>query len=77
MFNLIIYLIILYTLYHFWNKNSKTANDDGKKLDNKVLGWLIIIYICVGLYFLPSSVGYDECSPINMRGYQECVSHPE
>ena len=77
MFGIIIYLIILYVMYYFWNRNSKTANNEGKKLDNKVLGWLIIVYICIGLYLLPSGVSYDECSPIDMRGNQKCISYPD
>tara|TARA_B100000941_G_scaffold254750_1_gene203095 strand:+ start:121 stop:354 length:234 start_codon:yes stop_codon:yes gene_type:complete len=77
MFGLIIYFIILYVLYFFWNKNSKTADNEGKKLDNKVLGWIIIAYICIGFYYVGSGSNYDECSPINMRGFQECISYPE
>ena len=77
MFVLIIYLIILYVLYYFWNKNSKAADNEGKKLDNKVLGWIIIAYICIGFYYVGSGSNYDKCSPINMRGFQECISYPE
>ena len=77
MFGIIIYLIILYVMYYFWNRNSKTANNEGKKLDNKVLGWLIIVYICGGLYHLTSDVSHDECSSIDMRGNQKCISYPD
>ena len=29
-------------------------------------------------YFREVGLGnYDECSPINMRGFQECISFPE
>ena len=45
MFGLIIYFVILYVLYFFWNKNSKKGDDEGNNLDNKVLGWIIIAYI--------------------------------
>ena len=47
------------------------------KLNNKVLGWIIIAYICIGFYYVGSGSNYDECSPINMRGFQECISYPE
>ena len=57
MFVLIIYLIILYVLYYFWNKNSKSADNEGKKLDNKVLGWIIIAYIIFGFIYVEEILG--------------------
>ena len=57
MFGLIIYFVILYVLYFFWNKNSKTANSEGEKLDNKVLGWIIIAYIIFGFIYLEEIAG--------------------
>ena len=57
MFGLIIYFIILYVLYFFWNKNSKTADNEGKKLDNKVLGWIIISYIIFGFIYTEEILG--------------------
>ena len=44
-------------MYFFWNKNSKTADNEGKKLDNKVLGWIIIAYIIFGFIYIREIVG--------------------
>ena len=71
----IIYFLILFALVYFWNKNSKTADDDGKRLDNKILGWIIIIYIFIGFYQIGTN--YDECSPISMTGSQKCINYNE
>ena len=57
MFGLIIYFVILYVLYFFWNKNSKKGDDEGNNLDNKVLGWIIIAYIFFGFIYVEEILG--------------------
>ena len=54
---LIIYFVILYVLYFFWNKNSKKGDDEGNNLDNKVLGWIIIAYIIFGFIYTEEILG--------------------
>ena len=52
MFGIIIYFIILYVFYFLRNKNAKTEDKEGKKLDNKVLGVIIIAYIIFGFIYI-------------------------
>ena len=55
-------------------KSKKKRNEiyliiEGKQYDNKILGWIIIVYICLG--FLGITGDGDECIPTYWYACQE------
>ena len=71
-------LLIIVTFIVYLNLDASSAFFSSTQLFlSEYLGWLIIVYICGGLYHLTSEVSHDECSSIDMRGNQKCISYPD
>jgi len=55
------------SLHNNLPKSKKKINEiyliiEGKQYDNKILGWIIIVYICLGFLGIITGDG-DECIP--------------